>query len=176
MLVEKSDNLRVTEEGVPVEDLIDAVKNAIKEAAISNADTDRNVKVGSVDLTLHVVAAQSLGGGLEFCVPFVGMKVKLGSKITRQNTHIIDVKLTPSEPPSRPEVRDGDIETALVDAIRSVRAIAVNANTGDDPFVLASSNVELSFAVTEQGTISLGVEGDLTNEVTHHLKLSLLPV
>jgi len=39
---------------------------------------------------------------------------------------------------------------------------------------LAASTVDISFVVTETGTISLGVEGELASEVTHTLRLGLI--
>jgi hypothetical protein len=36
-------------------------------------------------------------------------------------------------------------------------------------------NATISFAVTAEGTISLGVYGALTNELTHTLTIGLLP-
>jgi hypothetical protein len=45
----------------------------------------------------------------------------------------------------------------------------------DDPFVLTDSSVELSFCITDEGDISLGVDGSLSNELTHTLTLNLKP-
>jgi hypothetical protein len=47
------------------------------------------------------------------------------------------------------------------------------ASSSDEPFVLKDSSVELIFAVTEDGTISLEVESEQADEVTHKLKLTL---
>jgi Trypsin-co-occurring domain 2 len=168
--------VRVIEEGVPIQDLIYSIKQAIKKASISSTDTDRDLRVGSMHLTLHAVATRSLGGGLDFRIPFIGMTLKLGSKITRQNTHRIDIGLAPPDLANRPEVREGHIESALADAISTIRATVASAAAGEDPFTLTDSTVEISFAVTAEGTISLGVDGSLTNELTHTLKLSLVPV
>jgi len=46
------------------------------------------------------------------------------------------------------------------------------AGGGDDPFLLKESTVELTFAVTDDGTISLGIDGDTRDEITHKLKLT----
>jgi hypothetical protein len=64
----------------------------------------------------------------------------------------------------------------LVDAINTIRAAVASAEIGDDPFTLTESSVDISFAVTAEGTISLGVEGGLANELTHTLTLGLVPV
>lgn len=168
--------MRVTEEGVPIPDLIQSIKQAIKTASISSTDADRDLRVGSVHLTLHAVATRSLGGGLDFCIPFIGMAVRLGGKLTRQNTQRIDIGLVPPDLANGPEVREGAIESVLADAISTIRATVAGAAAGDDPFTLTDSSVEISFAVTAEGIISLGVDGSLANELTHTLTLNLVSV
>jgi hypothetical protein len=49
------------------------------------------------------------------------------------------------------------------------------ASEGDDPWILSASTIDISFAITETGTISLGVDGELANEVTQTLRLGLAP-
>jgi hypothetical protein len=165
----------VTEEGVPIQEVIETIKQAIKAANLSSTDFDRDLRVGSVQLTLHAVATRSLGGGLDFRIPFIGMQVKLGSKLTRQDTHRIDICLVPPDLKGRPELRDSDLGSVFVDAINTIRAAVASAAAGDDPFTLTESTVRISFAVTAEGTISLGVDGGLTNELTHTLILGLVP-
>jgi Trypsin-co-occurring domain 2 len=167
--------MRVTEDGVPIPELIETIKQAIKTANVSSTDLDRDLRVGSVQLTLNAVATRSLGGGLDFRIPFIGMQVKLGSKLTKQDTHKIDISMVPPDLKDRPELRDGDLESAFVDAINTIRAAVASAAIGDDPFTLTESSVNISFAVTAEGTISLGVEGGLADELTHTLTLGLVP-
>ncbi len=62
-----------------------------------------------------------------------------------------------------------------MDAIKTIRTAVASAASGDDPFTLTESAVDISFAVTAEGTISLGVNGGLTNELTHTLTLCLVP-
>jgi len=99
--------------------------------------------------------------------------VKVGSKLTKQDTHRIDIGMVPPDLADRPEVRDVDLGSVLVEAINTVRTAVASAATGDDPFTLTESSVNISFGVTAEGTISLGVDGGLTNELTHSLKLGL---
>jgi hypothetical protein len=167
--------VRVTEDGVPIPELLETVKRSIKTASVSSTDLDRDLRVGSVQLTLNAVATRSLGGGLDFRIPFIGMQVKLGSKLTKQDTHRIDISMVPPDLKDRPELRDGDLESVFVDAINTIRAAVASAATGDDPFTLTESSVNISFAVTAEGTISLGVDGGLANELTHTLTLGLVP-
>jgi len=166
--------VRVSENGVAIPDLIGMVKQAIKTANVSNTDLSRDLRVSAVQLTLNVVATSSLGGGMDFRIPFVGMQIKLGYKVTKQNTHRIQINLVPPEIVNRPELREGDFSSVFVDAITTIRAAVAYAATGDDPFALAESSVNISFAITADGAISLGVDGGLANELTHTLTLSLV--
>jgi hypothetical protein len=62
-----------------------------------------------------------------------------------------------------------------VEAIETIRAAVTSAAGGDDPFVLNDSTITISFAVTAEGTISIGVNGSLSDELTHTLVVSLVP-
>jgi hypothetical protein len=167
--------VKVTGQGIAVQDVIAAVKLAIKEANISAADEDRDLRVSSVKLTLHALATRSLGGRLDFRVPFIGMQVKVGTKMTRSDTHEIDISLTPPAQPAGAEVREATMDDALIEAIETIRAAVACAAGGDDPFVLNDATVTLSFAVTADGEISIGVDGGLSEELTHTLTLGLAP-
>ena len=166
--------MKVAEDGVSVGDVIAAVKQAIKTASLSSTDAGRDLRVGSVRLILQAVATRSLGGGVNFRVPFIGMELKVGAKLTKRDTHEIDISLKPA-PGDRPELRDGPLELVLVEAIETIRATVASAALGDDPFVLQDSTVKLAFAVTAEGTISIGVDGSLSDELTHTLILRLEP-
>jgi len=164
----------VTQDGAPIPELIEAVKQAIKMANVSSTDLERDLRVGSVRLTLNTVATRTLGGGLDFRIPFIGMQVKLGSKLTKQDTHKIEIGLVPPDLTGQPELRDGDLGSVFAEAINTIRAALVSAAIGDDPFILAESSVNISFAITAEGTISFGVDGGLSNELTHTLTLGLV--
>lgn len=167
--------MHVTESGVPVQDLIEAVKDGIREANVSRAEPARDLRITCVRLLLHAVATRSYGGGLNFHIPLIGTEVKLGGKHTRQDTHEIEIRLVPPPPVERPEVRDGDLGSALVEAIGTIRATIAAAGGGDDPFALEESTIKIAFGVTADGDISIGVNGSLSNELTQALILSLSP-
>jgi hypothetical protein len=165
--------MKVTDEGVPVGTLISAVKRAVRRAAVSRTSDKRDLQVVSVQLILNVVASNTAGGGLTFCVPFIGMKLTVGAKVTKKDTHTIDVSMVPPEEQVEREVRGNDVEDVLVKAIATVREIVANAAEGDDPWVLSASAIDISFAITQTGTISVGVDGELANELTHTLRIGL---
>jgi hypothetical protein len=103
------------------------------------------------------------------------MKLSMGAKVTTQDTHSIDITLVPPQLDQQLRETRGDIETALVEAIATIRGVMASAAGGDEPWVLSTSDVEISFVVTKEGTISLGAEGEFSNEVTNKLRLSLKP-
>jgi hypothetical protein len=158
-----------------VDTLISVVKDSIKRAGVSRTSRDRDLKVASVRLILDVVASKTAGGGLDFCVPFIGMQFRVGAKVTKKDTHTIDITLVPPEDRATRQVRGGDVEDALVNAIATIRDVMVKAAVGDDPWLLSGSTIDISFAITQTGTISLGADGELAHELTHTLRLELAP-
>ena len=167
--------MKVTDEGVPVDALIGVVKESIKRAGVSRTSQTTDLRVGSVQLILEVVASKAAGGVLDFRVPFIGMKLSGGAKVTKKNTHTIDIALVPPKEQTGRLVRGGDVGDVLVNAIATIRDVMASAAEGDDPWILSTSKVDISFAITRTGTISLGVDGELTDEVTQTLRLGLVP-
>ncbi len=166
--------MHVSEHGVAVRDLIAATKRAIVAANISVKDPERDLRVDALTLTLHVLAVRKAGGSLDFRIPFLGMQVKVGQRITRTDTHTVTVELRAPKPDDVEEVRAGDIESVLVEAIQTIRD-GIAGDDGDDAFELSTGTVQLSFAVDEEGSIAIGFEGELTDELTHTLTLTLVP-
>lgn len=64
---------------------------------------------------------------------------------------------------------------ALAESITTIRAILASAAVGDDPFALQDAMITLSFAITAEGDISIGIDGSISGEVTHSLVLLLTP-
>lgn len=166
--------MNTSDDGLPVEELLTAVRRAAELANISTNDVDRDLRISAIDLTLHVVAVRDLGAKVEFKVPFIGMPLSFGSKISTQNTHTITIELVPPDPKGRFTVRSGaDVDETLLEAIETIRTAISVAAGSDDSFVLRSSQVELTFVVTEEGSISLIGTADMSSEVTHTLRLTL---
>jgi Trypsin-co-occurring domain 2 len=167
--------VKVTDEGVPVDTLISVVKDSIKRAGVSRTSQTRDLQVASVKLILDVVASKTAGGGVDFRVPFIGMKLRLGAKVTKKDTHTIDITLVPPKERDTRQVRGGEVEEVLVNAIATVRDVMTKAAEGDDPWLLSAGTIDISFAITQTGTITLGVDGELANELTQTLRLGLAP-
>lgn len=163
------------EEGIYVDDLISAVKEAVRLAGVSKATPNGDLRVASIQLVLRTVAARSAGGKLEFRVPVIGMALKAGSKVSRHDTHTVDMTLVPPTLPVKAVRGSERVQDALVDAVRTIRAAMISAAAGDDPWVVSGGTVDIEFAVTRQGTISLGAEGELSDDVRHTLRLRLEP-
>lgn len=163
----------VTDTGIPVDEVVTAVKNAIKLAGISSSDSGRDLQVVSFRLILNAVATLTAGGGVDLRVPFLGMKLSFGGSITRRDTHAIHITLMPPDLGQQHEIRDIPVETVLLEAVETIRSVMTRAAGGDDPFLLEDASVELSFAVTKEGSITLGFNGELKDEITHTLRLGL---
>lgn len=166
--------MKVTSAGVPIETLVSAVKKAVQRAGVSRSSSQRDLRVESVHLVLQALACKTAGGAMDFRVPLIGMRLQAGGKAANQDTHTIEITLKPTDRPVR-EVRGGDVEDALVDAIVTIRTAMARAAEGEDPWTLSAGTVNISFGVTKSGSISLGAEGELVNEVTQELRLSLTP-
>lgn len=166
--------MKVTGDTVPIVELVTVIKNSIKRAGVSDTSPDTDLRVATVRLNLKVIASSTVGGGLDIRVPVIGMQLRLGAKVTRQDTHTLDISLRPPHETPDKELRDGEVEDALVDAIETIREVVTNAAEGDDPWVLEAGSVDISFVVTETGSLSLGVDGELTDAITHTLRLGLI--
>ena len=168
--------MNVTDEGVPVDTLINVIKDSIKQAGVSRTSQAGDLQVASVQLVLNVVASKAVGTGLDFRVPFIGMKLSLGAKVTKKDTHTIDITLVPPDDRATRQVRGAEeVQEVLVDAIATIRDVVTKAAEGDDPWVLSAGTIDISFAITRTGTITLGVNGELADELTHTLRLELAP-
>lgn len=162
-------------DGVPVTNLIAAVKDAVIMAGVTRGNPSSDLRVDSVQLILEVIATELEGGRLSFRVPFIGTELSLSGRRTRRDTHTIDITLVPPDQPVPGGVRGRDVQEALVEAIRRIRQTMNSAAGGDDPWILSAGIVDISFGVTREGTISVGAEGALANEATNTLRLKLIP-
>jgi hypothetical protein len=166
--------MRVTKAGVPVEELITTVKEGLKRAGVSRSSSQGDLRVESVQLVLQALASKTAGGELDFRIPFIGMKLRAGTKVTGEDTNTIDITLKPPDQPTR-RVRGGNVADALVDAITTIRTAMARAAAGPDPWDLSVGIVDISFGVSKEGSISLGANGELANEVKQTLRLRLTP-
>jgi hypothetical protein len=167
--------VKITSEGVPLDSRVEAVKASVRRAGVSRVSHPGDLQVASVQLILEAIASGTAGGGLDFRIPFIGMKLKLGTRVTKKDTHTIDMTLVPSADTGR-QVREGkDVEATLVNAIIAIRTVTSRAAQGDDPWILSEATIDITFAITQTGTISIGADGELSGELTHTIRLQLAP-
>ena len=67
--------MKVTNAGVPVEELITTVKEGLNRAGVSSSSSHGDLRVESVQLVLQALASKTAGGELDFRIPFIGMKL-----------------------------------------------------------------------------------------------------
>ncbi len=160
-------------ESMPVADLIEDIQRAIRSANVGDGRPS-DLRVTSVQLILKTLATMGAGGKIDFRIPVVGVQLGLGRKVISQDTHTIEVTLVPPTATAH-ETRGSGVAEVLVEAIGTIRTIMERAASGEAMFVLESGAVELSFVVTDQGTISLGIAGEFRDEVTNTIRLTLGP-
>jgi hypothetical protein len=161
------------ETGMPVQELVETIKSSIDVAGLSATNPDRDLRIAQVDLVLQVISAEKVGGGIDLRVPVIGMKLRLGTSISRRRTHTVTMELEPRAG-QRHEVRGYSPQETIVDAIETIREVIAAAADGPDPLVLKSSVVELAFAVTEQGTLTLVLDGTVDDETVQTLRLVII--
>lgn len=159
--------------GIPVDDVIKDIKAAVSEASISTTNTERDLSVTEIQLGLNAVATTVTGGKLEFRIPVLGATLKAGRTITDRDTHAINITLKPPELSSQHETRGASVQIALLDAIHTIRTIIASATTEPDPFILKQTTIELSFVVNNDGSFAFGINGELSNEITQTIKITL---
>lgn len=164
-------------DGIPVDELIAEVKNALIAAGVTSGNSAADLRVVSVRMILTVVADKGQGATVNFHVPFIGTEFRIGAKHGQHDTHTIDIVLVP---PSPSEIRSGGFRSGgfqqtLQAAIGRVRQTVASAADGKDPWYLSEATVDISFGVTKAGVISVGIDGHLTSETTNTLRLTLAP-
>ena len=89
--------MRVTDQGVPVDELIRVVKDSVQAAGVSRTSQARDLQVTSVRLILEVVASKTAGGRLDFRVPVHRDEAPRRRHGNQEDTHTIDMTLVPKE-------------------------------------------------------------------------------
>ena len=166
--------MQVIDDGVRVDSLISVVKESVRRGGVSKVSGRGDLQVSSVQLTLRVMATRTVGGGLNLRVPVIGAEVRVGAKVTTQDTHTIDI--SSSRPNWHRPVRSGArCRERAGGRHRHYPRDGGQRRGGDDPWVLSEEQRGYFVVVTKTGSISLGAEGQLTGEVTHRLCLDLAP-
>jgi hypothetical protein len=160
-----------------VDQLISDIKAAVRESGVSRERPHSDMRVESVQLILKTVAVRTAGGGVDFRIPVIGLAIKAGLKLTRQDIHTIDVTLKPPQiHPDAARATSENVQETLVQAIKTVRKVVNSGSAGDgDPWVLSTGRIDIEFIVAQNGVISLGLDSELTGDISHTLRLGLVP-
>jgi len=159
-----------------VKDIVGQVKAAITAANLSTEPSATDISVTEVDLTLKVVRDLEAGVDATWKVPFLNLdlSVKGGKKWSTTNT--VEMKLVPPKP-AQPKAEavapQIDVESELARAIQLVRTSVAAASTGTPLFDLKAASVELTFAVSDSGELSLVAKADADKDTTQTLSLTL---
>ena len=167
--------MHVSSQRVSVQELIDSVKNAIRYTGLAVTSEGRKLQIRTVGLRLQTVIEHSDGVGLQFSVPVVGWTAGVDASREAVTTQTLELAFEPVVPPllMRGAVT---VEQALVDGINALKGALQYAQIGDNPWNLLSGRVELEFVVTLQGSISLVVDRNKSQEGTQKLSLEIGPV
>lgn len=164
-----------TNAGVPVEQVIGQVKEAIRTANVGADEED--LVVTSIEVELKVL--KSIVGGVEWewKVPIIGLTLKGGATLTQADTETVSLKLVPP-PPMKGEaslLEADEIADDVVRAVSIIRAGIARAKKDEPIFGLGEASFELEFGVTAEGKLSLVAVAEGKREATNKLKLSLGP-
>ena len=66
-----------------------------ERAGVSATSEHPDFRVSAVQLILALVATTTRGGSVDFRVPLIGMQLRAGATVSRQDTHSLDLMLVP---------------------------------------------------------------------------------
>jgi hypothetical protein len=122
-------------------------------------------------LALRAVRGSDGTGGFKLKIPYVDWELGGKVKISREQTQVITVELTPA-PPSKVDADFMPLDIPLAEAVLEVaRLVAKGKGHG---LALAEASVELECVFTESGEVTLlEFSGKHEEAVTHTLTLKL---
>lgn len=167
--------MEVSNESVTIRTLVDVVKASICEVQGSGEPRPGELVAVSAELDLRVMMDTAAGGRVDVRVPVIGAHLRIGGQRKRHRMHTVRVQLVP-ERYGRARHDHGAGDEELVEALRAVRNLMDRAGDGGHSWSVSAGTVEVSFAITEQGSISVGLNSDHRDEHVHSLQLELQPV
>ncbi|WP_042425411.1 trypco2 family protein [Streptacidiphilus anmyonensis] len=166
--------MEVSSESVTVRSLVDTVQASICQVQGAEKPRPGALVVTSAEVELHVVMDAALGGGLDVRVPVIGAHLRIGGRRVRHRMHTVRVALLPGSGASG-GLAHGAGDEELVLALRAVRDLMDPNPQAAHAWSVSDGTVQVSFAVTEQGSISVGLDSDRSDEHVHSLRLELRP-
>ena len=166
--------MEVTSESVAIRTLVEVVKSSICEVQGAAEPRAGELVAASATLTLHVMMDTTVGGKVDLRVPVIGAHLRIGGRRGRHRMHSVHVSLVP-EHHGRTHHDHGTGDPELVMALRAIRDLLDGTGHGGHSWSVAGGTVQVSFAVTDEGSISVGLTGDRSDEHVHSLELELQP-
>jgi hypothetical protein len=166
--------LEVSSESVAIRNLVEVVKASICEVQGAEEPRGGELVVASAELNLHVMMDTTVGGKVDVRVPVIGAHLRIGGRRVRHRMHTVRVQLVPEHHGrTRHDHGAGDLE--LVMALSAIRDLMEPGGEGGHAWSVAGGTVDVSFGVTEEGSISVGLNSDRSDEHVHSLQLELQP-
>lgn len=167
--------MEVSSESVAIRNLVEVVKASICEVQ-GNADPrPGELAVAVAELNLQVMMDTTHGGTVDLRVPVIGARLRIGGRRVRHRMHTVHLTLVP-EHNGRTRHDHGSGDEELVMALRAIRELMDPDTTrGGHSWSISGGTVQVSFAVTEEGSISVGLNSERSDEHVHSLQLELRP-
>lgn len=166
--------MEVASDSVAIRNLVDVIKSSICEVQGAAEPRSGELVAASAELTLHVMMDTTVGGKVDLRVPVIGAHLRIGGRRARHRMHTVNVTLVPEHyGRSRHDHGAGDPE--LVMALSAIRDLMDSTGTGGHSWSVAGGTVQVSFAVTDEGSISVGLNSERSDEHVHTLQLELQP-
>ncbi|MEY9929675.1 hypothetical protein ABH926_004315 [Catenulispora sp. GP43] len=167
--------MEVTSESVTIRTLVEVIKASICEVQGAEEPRPGDLIAASAALTLHAMMDTTVGGKVDLRVPVIGAHLRIGGRRARHRMHTVHVSLVP-EHYGRSQHDHGAGDPELVMALRAIRDLMDATGRGGHSWTVAGGTVQVSFAVTDEGSISVGLNSDRSDEHVHSLELELQPV
>jgi hypothetical protein len=166
--------VEVSSESVAIRNLVEVIKASICEVQGAEEPRHGELVVSAAELNLHVMMDTTVGGKVEVRVPVIGARLRIGGRRIRHRMHTVHVMLVP-EHYGRARHDHGPGDDELVSALHAVKDLMDPTSAGGHSWSVAGGTVQVSFAVTEEGSISVGLNSDHSDEHVHSLQLELQP-
>jgi Trypsin-co-occurring domain 2 len=148
------------EEGAYVDEVVNVIREALKEAQTNNIPGFPPLK--DVTISLQALTAVIAGGGINFWIFTVGTKY--------ENETASTVKLIMTPPPTTVGLLSPSadkLKLALARAINLAKVGVLNANKQEPPLRMSNVEIEIKFAVKVEGSggikiaqiLPIGIEG-----------------
>lgn len=151
------------------EAVLGEIKAALAQALPSEGVEAGGQKLEGVELLLKVAADRTVGVGIKFKVPLIGLEGEAGGALHEEHLQTLHLELSP--PQGRHESAPASVQEELVEGLRALERLARAAGDGDYPLELRAGTLELSFTFDRSGKASLVVKAEGKHSSAHTIRL-----